>query len=77
MVVSILRRRVLGLVIVVPRLACRPWPRLNGVPPGEPDVTGDTGDAVELGIEPPLMTDSRPDARPVGEMGVPKDSEGV
>jgi len=47
------------------------------VPPGELGVVGDTGDAVALEIEPPLMTVSRPDARPVGEMGVPKDSEGV
>jgi hypothetical protein len=26
-----LRLRVLGLVIVVPKLACRPWPRRNGI----------------------------------------------
>ena len=33
-----LRLRVLGLVIVVPKLACRPWPRRNGVPGPEPVV---------------------------------------
>jgi hypothetical protein len=71
MVVSILRRRVLGLVLVVPRLACRAWPRLNGVPVGEVGVTGDRGDAGELGIEAPLMANSRFEARPVGEMGAP------
>jgi hypothetical protein len=69
MVVSILRRRVLGLVLVVPKLACRPWPRLNGMPPGEVGVTGDAGDEGE--IEPLLMADSRPEARPVGEMARP------
>jgi len=68
-VVSILRRRVLGLVIVVPKLACRPCPRLNGVLPGG-GVTGDAGDAGELEVETPLMADSRPEARPVGETGV-------
>jgi hypothetical protein len=32
-----LRLRVLGLVIVVPKLACRPWPRRNGIGGPEPD----------------------------------------
>lgn len=38
---SILLLLVLGLVIVVPRLACRPWPRLKGVVEGLAD--GDVG----------------------------------
>ncbi len=35
---SMLRLRVLGLVIVVPKLACRPWPRRNGVTGPEPTI---------------------------------------
>ena len=35
-----LRLRVLGLVIVVPRLACRPWPRRNGIAGPELDEDG-------------------------------------
>jgi len=35
-VLSMLRLRVLGLVVVVPKLACRPWPRRNGVTDPEP-----------------------------------------
>jgi hypothetical protein len=73
MVVSILRRRVLGLVIVVPRLACRPCPRLNGIPQGEDGVVGDTGEVTGL----PLMAASRPEARLEGEMGVAKLSVGL
>jgi hypothetical protein len=73
MVVSILRRRVLGLVIVVPRLACRPCPRLNGIPHGEEGVPGETGEAIES----PLMAASRPKARLEGEMGVANSSTGV
>ena len=42
-VLSRLRRRVLGLVIVVPRLACRPCPRRNG------DAVDDKGDPGEMG----------------------------
>lgn len=82
MVVSILLLLVLGLVFVVPRLACLPCPRLNGiVPPGEEGVIGDPGDAglIDALVKPPplLMAASRPDASPDGESGVPKPSEGV
>lgn len=49
-VLSMLRRRVLGLVIVVPRLGWRPCARRNGdemEPPALPDV----GVAGEIGCE--------------------------
>ncbi len=42
-VLSRLRRRVLGLVMVVPKLACRPWPRRKG------DAIDDIGDEGEIG----------------------------
>ena len=47
-VLSMLLRRVLGLVIVVPRLAWRPCPRLKGTGGGP---VGDAGDAGVLGPE--------------------------
>ncbi len=45
-----LRLRVLGLVIVVPKLACRPWPRLNGVTGPEPAI----GEIGEVGVDGPM-----------------------
>ena len=45
-----LRLRVLGLVIVVPRLAWRPWPRLNGDVIELPDV----GVIGEMGCDDPV-----------------------
>ena len=42
-VFSMLLLLVLGLVIVVPKLAWRPCPRLNGVPDGEVGDTGEEG----------------------------------
>ena len=56
-VLSTLRRRVLGLVVVVPRLAARPCPRLKtpGLPgtdatDGDPGVIGDPGtDVLRVG----------------------------
>lgn len=76
--VSILRLLVLGLVVVVPKLAWRPWPRLNGImPPGDEGVMGDAGEAEEFDVEEFLMAASSPDWRPTGEMGVPYCSMGV
>lgn len=49
MVLSRLLRRVLGLVIVVPRLAWRPWPRLNGVGDIEVGDVGVSGEGVSAG----------------------------
>lgn len=53
---SRLLRLVLGLVIVVPRLACRPCPRLKGEGEiddvGEKGSVGDDGEIGEPGTEP-------------------------
>lgn len=52
-VLSILRRRVEGLVMVVPRLLARPWPRLKAAEPivcGEPGAPGEPSSAVPLAI---------------------------
>lgn len=43
-VLSMLRLRVLGLVIVVPKLAARPWPRRKALGDGIIPLPGDTGD---------------------------------
>ncbi len=43
MVLSKLLRLLLGLVIVVPKLACRPWPLLNGAAEGD---VGEPGEPV-------------------------------
>lgn len=48
-VLSILRRRVLGLVIVVPRLACRPCPLRNGVDILDIEVVGDIDNDGDIG----------------------------
>lgn len=53
-----LLRRVLGLVIVVPRLALREWPRLNGRP-------GETGDVGDVGDDSPALPS---DASSIAEM---------
>lgn len=82
---SRLLRRVLGLVIVVPRLACRPCPRRNGVVDieigdvGETGVPGLGGTAVlrgegEVGF---AMTCSSAAATPFGDIGGTASSCGV
>ena len=86
-VLSRLRRRVLGDVIVVPRLACRPCPRRNGVEPalgdvgesGEPGVAGATGAgrSVDIGVGPLAMTCSSAAVTPLGETGGTVSSAGV
>lgn len=74
MVLSRLRLLVLGLVMVVPRLAWRPCPRLNG------DVDGMlTVEDAELGVGgrvPPEMTSSRAAATPLAGMGAEVSSAG-
>jgi hypothetical protein len=74
-----LRRRVLGDVFVVPRLACRRWPARNepGIA-GEPGVTGEPGVAGDSGVvarlerwsksEPGVA--SAPDGKPPSSTGV-------
>lgn len=72
-VLSMLLRRVLGLVIVVPRLAWRPCPRLKdtgGGPvgdAGEPGVLGP--DVLEGVMEPVEIACSRACATPAGGGG--------
>lgn len=74
MVLSRLRRLVLGLVMVVPRLAVLPWPRLDGGP-----IAGN----VELGVGDvgvPLseaMTSSRAAETPLAGTGDAVSSDGV
>ena len=83
-VLSRLLRRVLGLVIVVPRLAWRPWPRRKG----EAAEIGDIGDMGEPGVAGaevligvtvgvPAMTCSRASVTPFGETGATISSCGV
>lgn len=73
-VLSKLRRLVLGLVMVVPRLAVLPWPRLNGaaidddVEPGVGDKGAPTSDS---------MTRSRAAETPFAGTGDPVSSDGV
>ena len=59
-----LRLRVLGLVIVVPKLACRAWPRRNGVGGPEPDI-GVVGVEGPTGLEGALENTSA--SSPFGE----------
>ena len=62
-----LRLRVLGLVIVVPKLACLPWPRRNGVTGPEP-VIGEAGVLGPMGLEGALENaSSRAASTPFGE----------
>lgn len=72
-VLSRLRRLVLGLVMVVPRLAVLPWPRLDGTVGGnvEPGVGG-------VGLSPPpeAMTRSRAAETPFAGMGDDVSSDG-
>ena len=86
-VLSRLRRRVLGLVIVVPRLAWRPCPRRKG------DTDIDVGDVGEVGVPGPTsvemgvmgeggagseaMTSSRALATPLAETGSAAAGSGV
>jgi len=72
-VLSRLRRLVLGLVIVVPRLAVLLWPRLSGGTidgDGEPRIGG-----VELPLS-EAMTCSRAAETPLAGTGVPVSSDG-
>ena len=70
-VLSMLRLRVLGLVIVVPKLACRPWPRRNG-------IVGPVLDDGEEGVGGPMGLDGALDkasssaaATPLGGTSLP------
>jgi hypothetical protein len=66
-VLSMLRLRVLGLVIVVPRLACRAWPRRNGVIGPELDV-GEVGVSGPIGLDGALeITSSNVASTPLGD----------
>lgn len=82
MVLSRLLRLLLGLVIVVPRLACRPCPRRKGAAEGEvgdagePGVPGVTGEGDD-DAEPLDRAASRPDVRPLAETGAVASSAGV
>ena len=49
--------RVLGLVIVVPKLACRPWPRRNGIA-GPVLDNGEEGVGGPMGLDGALDTAS-------------------
>jgi len=67
---------VLGLVIVVPKLACLEWPRLNppggDIPTGLPgDGTGDTVDVLirDPGVPRSAITLASPSATPLGDTG--------
>jgi len=78
MVLSMLRLLVLGLVIVVPKLAWRPCPRRNG---DDPEV-GDAGESVpsepgKEGTDPLEMASSRAAATPLAGGGADVPSEGV
>lgn len=70
---SKLRRRVLGLVIVVPRLAWRPCPRRNGdadiVDVGDVGDDGELGDTGEVGAETDAMAVLSASVTPLAEMG--------
>ena len=79
-VLSRLRRRVLGLVMVVPKLAWRPCPRRNGDAPADIGDVGEMGDAGDgswpsdvligagsVGVL--AMTCSRAAATPFGDTG--------
>lgn len=80
-VLSKLRRRVLGLVIVVPKLAWRPCPRLKGE--GEIEDVGDNGDVGELGeigeegTDPVASACSRAAATPFAGTGAVDTASGV
>jgi hypothetical protein len=79
-VLSSPRRRVLGLVIVVPRLAWRPWPRRNGVVgDGDPElVPGVTlvSSSRELCLSPPRPAAAEPrDSISVGVVGIEDDAD--
>ena len=73
-VLSRLRRLVLGLVMVVPRLAVLPWPRLNDAP-----IDGDVEPGVgDVGVPPSdAMTRSRAAETPLAGTGDPVSSDGV
>jgi hypothetical protein len=66
-VLSMLRLLVLGLVIVVPKLACRPWPRRNAV----------VGLVGELGLVLPETGEPKVPPRVVGEVLVLRESGGA
>jgi hypothetical protein len=62
-----LRLRVLGLVIVVPKLAWRAWPRRNGIIGPEPEIS-DVGVVGLIGLEGELENaSSRAASTPFGE----------
>jgi hypothetical protein len=73
MVLSRLRRLVLGLVIVVPRLAALLWPRLDGGP-----IAGNVEPGVgEVGVPPPeATTRSRAADTPLAGTGDDVSSDG-
>lgn len=73
-VLSRLRRLVLGLVMVVPRLAVLPWPRLDGGP-----MAGNVEPGVGNVAVPPseAMTRSRAAETPLAGTGDAVSSEGV
>lgn len=73
-VLSRLRRLVLGLVIVVPRLAVLPWPRLDGCPINGDAEPGASGVGVPL---PEAMTCSRAAETPLAGTGDDVSSDGV
>ena len=85
MVLSRLRRRVDGDVIVVPRLACRPCPRRNGDTPdtgdvgdnGEPGAGGGGAPSAAVGCVPVAMACSSAAVTPLGETGGTVSSAGV
>ena len=72
-VLSRLRRLVLGLVMVVPRLAVLPWPRLDGGP-----IAGNVEPGVgDVGVPPPeAMTFSRAAETPPAGTGDAGSSDG-
>lgn len=78
-VFSMLLLRVLGLVDVVPKLCCRPWPRRNAPPPAVGDEgdgnAGDPGAPDDPGEEMPPDTEfssmaSNPDDSSMGVAGL-------
>ena len=83
-VLSRLRRRVLGLVIVVPRDAWRPWPRRNGEADADSGDVGEMGEPGEAAAEVligagdvPAMTCSSAAVTPLGDTGGTESSAGV
>ena len=83
-VLSMLRRRVLGLVIVVPSDAWRPWPRRNGEAEADSGEVGEMGEPGEAAAEVligagdvPAMTCSSAAVTPLGDTGGTESSAGV